>query len=103
MSMDRRPRFTLRKILVVTALVAIVFGAGQILQNAVEPIASEEVIAQLLPGMAEADVERLLGKPDRVDDNGDWVYEKPFNPGWLGIKFDEHRKLIYHDHEPVFP
>src|SRR5688500_17655057 len=97
-----RPRFTLRKLLAVTALAAIVFGSVPFLRTALGPIRSDEVIAQLRPGMGEADVERLLGKPDRVDAYGDWMYEKPFNPGWLGIKFDEHRKLLYHDHEPVF-
>jgi hypothetical protein len=98
-----RPRFTLRKILIVTALVAIVFGSVPFLQTALGPIRPDDVIAQLRPGMGEAEIETILGRPDEVDDYGKWVYEKPFNPGWLGIIFDEHRKLLYHDHEPVFP
>jgi hypothetical protein len=98
-----RPRFTLRWMLIATAIVALVVAFAEFLRSALGPIESDEIIAKLVPGMREAEVERLLGKPDRVDANGDWVYEKPYNPGWLGIHFDERRRLIYHDHEPLFP
>lgn len=98
-----RPRFTIRLALVVTAIVAILLSGVPFLQMALGPIRSDATIARLQPGMSEAEIESILGSPDEIDEFGNWVYEKPLNPGWLTIVFDQRRRLSYHDHESVFP
>ncbi len=96
-------RFTLRSIFVTTAIVAIALVVGYRLRVTLGPVRSDAVIAQLRLGMGEAEVEAILGRPSRVDAYGDWVYKKPFNPGWLAINFDKQRKLTDYEHEPVIP
>jgi hypothetical protein len=49
--------------------------------------------------MKDVEVERLLGRPTSVGDDGNWLYEKPLNPGWLRITFDENRELVSYDHD----
>jgi hypothetical protein len=96
-------RFTLRSILVVMALIAFAFGVGYRLRLALGPIKPNAALAKLRPGMGHSEVEAILGRPTRVDTYGNWVYEKPFNPGWLTINFDKQSKLTDYDHEPVIP
>jgi hypothetical protein len=95
-----RPRFTLRWLFLATAVLAAFFYVASLLHSIVGPIAPRSAIAQLRPGMKAVDVERLLGRPTSID--GDyWLYEKPMNPGWLGIGFDENGELVGYDHETV--
>ena len=97
-----RPRISFGVALLVTTTLAMLFSAAFLLYSAVGPIAPASTIAQLQPGITEAEVERLFGRPTNVDRNGDWLYEKPYNPGWLCVKFDENRELAGYDHETVF-
>jgi hypothetical protein len=97
-----RPRFTLRWLLLATAVLATFFYVASLLYSIVGPIAPSSAIAQLQPGMKAAEVERLLGRPTSVE-GGYWLYGKPMNLGWLGIGFDEKGELVGYDHETVLP
>jgi hypothetical protein len=41
-----------------------------------------------LRGATQADVRRILGDPSRVQADGEWIYARRLNPGWVQICFD---------------
>jgi outer membrane protein assembly factor BamE (lipoprotein component of BamABCDE complex) len=67
------------------------------------PIFSNAAIARLKAGMTADEVKQILGPPTAQPESNWWVYERIFNPGWLGVYFDENGRLTMVDHEPVFP
>jgi hypothetical protein len=42
-----------------------------------------------LRGATQADVRRILGDPAEVMSYGDWIYDRPLNPGYVAISFDD--------------
>ena len=97
-----RPRFTLRRLFLAMAVAAVFFWAAQLIHSVVGSVVPTSAIAQLRPGMKAEEVKRLLGQPTSIDE-GYWLYEKPMNPGWLGIGFNENGELVGYDHETVLP
>jgi hypothetical protein len=93
------PRFSLRRLLVVFALFAFaVAGIRFLFVDALGPAIPPEQLKQLKPGMTKSEVEKIVGKPD--DAVADvWHYERPLNPGWVGLYFDEADRLLSIDDE----
>jgi outer membrane protein assembly factor BamE (lipoprotein component of BamABCDE complex) len=67
------------------------------------PIFSRQTIARLKVGMTGDQVKQILGPPTDQPESNRWIYERIFNPGWLGVYFYANGRLINVDHEPVFP
>jgi outer membrane protein assembly factor BamE (lipoprotein component of BamABCDE complex) len=67
------------------------------------PIFSRDTIARLKAGMTGDEVKQILGPPTAQPESNRWIYERLFNPGFLGAYFDDNGRLTYVDHEPVFP
>lgn len=65
------------------------------------PVLPQHVIASVLPGMTQEQVISLVGNPASVE-SGSFIYEKPFNPGYVQIKFNHARRVVYVNDESVF-
>jgi hypothetical protein len=96
-------RFNLRTafgLWTVAACVCFVFFAAR---WCLGPIASQATLSRLKVGMTADEVEEILGSPSDRTESREWIYERPPNPGWLNIAFDENARFVRYSHEPVFP
>lgn len=98
-SPKRRPQFRIRHLLIATAAVAV--GLGLFFQMA-GPVIPAGKLNRLRPGMTQAEVIRILGRP-QWDDGGEWVYERWGNPGWVEVRFDGEGRFAGINDESPFP
>lgn len=94
-----RIQFSLRLLLAAVLVIACVCFA---LRWCLGPIRSPVVLSRLKPGMTGAEVEQLLGVPfDRRPDA--WYFNRPKNPGWLTVYFDDEGRFTRYAEERAFP
>ena len=56
-----------------------------------------------LRGATRSDVRQILGEPSEVMPYGDWIYDRPLNPGWVAIAFDDDDHVRSVNDEQVDP
>jgi hypothetical protein len=56
-----------------------------------------------LRGAAQSDVRRILGAPATIMSDGGWIYDRPPNPGWVAISFDDDGQVRSINDEQVDP
>jgi outer membrane protein assembly factor BamE (lipoprotein component of BamABCDE complex) len=75
------------------ALVATSVALGLVDSCPVNP----ELMQRLAAGMSKTDVQRLLGDPSTIADEGrEWRYTKAFSWGVLYIQFQDGKLVDYH-------
>jgi outer membrane protein assembly factor BamE (lipoprotein component of BamABCDE complex) len=68
------------------------------------PVVSQATLDRLRVGMTAREVEQVLGPATDTDDDSDcWYYEKPFNPGWLTVTFDDEGRMASYGQELAYP
>jgi len=92
-------RFSIRAILCVAAIVAMLFAAAR---HCLGPIMPESVVQRIIIGMPKSEVRAILGVPKPSSTRGDWTYERFMNPGWLIVHFDANDNVESIDHEIAF-
>ena len=59
------------------------------------PVVPPALVGRLKVGITTTlEVERLFGAPSDQTKSGEWIYERLFNPGYLGLIFDEDGRLV---------
>ena len=66
------------------------------------PVISARTL-KALRGTTQADVRRILGEPNEIMPDGDWIYDRPPNPGWVAISYDEGGSVQSVNDEQVDP
>ena len=77
--------------------------AGLIFHAFLPPVAASK-LAQLSKGIAEADAERLLGKPREIITPSafgavTWRYQVPFRFGYVDLFFEQDKRLSSYNYE----
>lgn len=65
------------------------------------PVLPRRYIKTIQPGMSQKDVTAILGVPSTITDDV-YIYEKPFNPGYVQVCFNKNGEVIYVNDESVF-
>lgn len=92
-------RFSLRALLIVSALVTLaIFGA----RHCLGPVIPCSTASRIHPGMSHRDVLTILGSPNDGMTDETWAYVRAMNPGWFVVNFDSSRNVSSVDHETVF-
>jgi hypothetical protein len=66
------------------------------------PVVPPVLLSRLKVGTTTtSEVERLLGSPSDHTKSGEWIYERLFNPGYLGLTFDKDGRLVGFRHDSV--
>lgn len=67
------------------------------------PVFTDATLSQISPGMNQREVVERLGQPTRRYVKPTcWDYERPGNPGWVRIDFDEDGTVSAVDNESAF-
>jgi len=83
---------SVRKLVLIARACVIAFGGMSLLAGAAWWVGGPVIPAptlKALRGSKQSDVRRVLGEPSNIMDYGDWIYDRPLNPGWVAIAFDE--------------
>lgn len=56
-----------------------------------------------LRGATQSDVRRILGNPAEIMPYGDWIYDRPLNPGYVAIAFDDDGYVRFVNDEQADP
>ncbi len=92
-------RFSLKTLLILTAIVAfVVFGA----RHCLGPVIPSSTASKIQPGMSHHEVLTILGLPNDGKTEESWHYVRAMNPGWFVVLFDSKRRVSYVDHETVY-
>jgi len=95
-----------RKLIWLATACLVAFGAVVSLIGAAWWIGGPVISAgtlKALRGSTQADVRRILGEPNEIMHDGDWIYDRPPNPGWVAISFDEGGSVQSVNDEQVDP
>ena len=99
-NMLRSRQFTTRFVLFAAAIVAC---CVLVVSGLFGPIIPQSRLRLIQSGMTEQDVIRLLGDPTSRTTDGELVYERQGNPGWVIVCFDNDGLVSYVDDESAFP
>jgi hypothetical protein len=94
--MDSRSSYAVRLLLVIVATIV----AWQCVVYAIGPVIPRARLGKIKEGMSKEEVVRILGEP--AVRGPEYVYEKPFNPGYVQVTFDPGGRVRYVNDESVF-
>ena len=72
-----------------------------VLRQVVGRILSARVLKHI-EGKTRVEVLRIAGEPRYIYED-QWVYEVPWNPGWVEVHFDGHDRVNHVNDESPFP
>ena len=68
------------------------------------PVIPYAKLDSLAVGMTKAQVKAILGEPAEMTSDGHWIYDRPPNPGWVKVYFDELGRFAgINDESPIPP
>jgi hypothetical protein len=99
-----RIQFRIKDLLLATAIVAAFLGLARGLWECVAgPVIPRSRLGQLRPGMTKSEVSAILGSPQIVEGDHEWVYSRWGNPGWIEVYFDANGSFHSVNDESPFP
>lgn len=94
--MESRSSYAFQLLLVLVAAIVV----WQCAVYAIGPVIPRARLGKIQEGMSKEEVVRILGEP--AVRGPEYVYEKPFNPGYVQVKFDPGGRVLYVNDESVF-
>lgn len=89
--------------LVVTGICLMLGSCIGMYRQVVGPVIPNAKIDQIVEGMSQAEVKRIVGPPTHYDPDSSWRYERIFNPGYVQIYFSADGVVDYVNDDSVVP